>query len=502
MGQGSLPRRAALARVGPRTDGASAIKAPGVAGRSTDVRQSGAPDREYLLVLGAACHRLGPGRVAAESALCEHLRLLRRKLQPHFQRLAILAPAMATVDYEANRGGLAVIDEVAEGIRWKAVHPAATGTLRYWVRHFVPNLLTIARAVVRASCVHASTSHNVKRPFAVFALLFACLLRRPTICVEDIDRRRDARMNYATGRWSRKSYLLCRFVYDPIRRAQLWLAVRTCSLVLLKGEQFVADFGKGRPNVKNFYDTAFTAKQLIPPAVLEDKIAALRDAGRPLRLVYFGRLTGYKGVDRCIRAVVQAARAGALPLHFDVIGSGEQEAELRALVAGLDASELVTFHGAVPFGPELFRHLYASHLLLAAPLSEDTPRSAFDAMAAGVSILAFDTAYYADLRRSAAVDTVAWPSVEALAERIVALARDRETLARRAWAAVAFAASNTAQAWIDRRVRWTLELFGLQPERHSGPSELVADGAAVQGGQRLDGVQGLAGEERLPSKSR
>jgi hypothetical protein len=138
----------------------------------------------------------------------------------------------------------------------------------------------------------------------------------------------------------------------------------------------------------------------------------------------------------------------------------------------------VTFTAAVPFGPALFERLYRGHLLLAAPLSQDTPRSALDGFAAGQVILSYDTYYYAELAGlGALVIRVPWPNVEALGHKLAALAADRERLGPMLRSAVAFARENTQEKWLDQRINWTRALF---PEayRQSAWPGITTDAAA------------------------
>jgi glycosyltransferase involved in cell wall biosynthesis len=429
------------------------------------VRAHGAAAIEYLIVVPVRFHRSGASTIESEGAFCEHLRLLRRMLAPSFTRLTIAAPAMPAAHYERDRQHLGQIDESRDGIRWVELQPGDCGTTTFWLRHGVSVLQRLWSAVQRADLVHSGISHNLSRPIEIAALLCAKLLGKPSICVVDMDLRDDARMNLATGRWSRKSQLVCRYLYDPLRSLQLRLAVRSCSLVLLKSRRLCDDYGRGRATVKYFLDAAYSSEHLIPLEAFARKERALEDPAAPLQLVCFGRLTAYKGVDRCLRAVALALQRGAAPLRLCILGSGEQAEELRALCASLGIEHAVEMRAALPYGPRLFEALYPLHLSLAAPLSEDTPRSALDALACGIPILAFDTGYYSDLRSSGAVDVVPWPSIERLAERIAWYAADKRRLLAPARAALAFARANTQERWLRSRVGWTLELYGgaLQP---------------------------------------
>jgi len=138
---------------------------------------------------------------------------------------------------------------------------------------------------------------------------------------------------------------------------------------------------------------------------------------------------------------------------------------LRRLTHELGLVGRVEFQPALPFGPRLFEELYGAHLSLAAPLIGDTPRSALDALAAGIPLLAFDTEYYASLVHSGAVDIVPWPSVEALAARIAHYAEDKRRLQPLAQAGLEFARNNTQAAWLHARAQWTLALFEPQAEQ-------------------------------------
>jgi glycosyltransferase involved in cell wall biosynthesis len=125
----------------------------------------------------------------------------------------------------------------------------------------------------------------------------------------------------------------------------------------------------------------------------------------------------------------------------------------------------------VPYGPALFERLRDVHAALSTPLREDTPRSAFDAMARGLPVLAFDIAYFRDLaQHSGAVVTSPWPDVQALGEHMVALERDRPRLAALSERAVAFARDNTQAIWVKRRAEWV--------ERYLTKSRGPADGSA------------------------
>ncbi|MBC7171441.1 MAG: glycosyltransferase family 4 protein [Polyangiaceae bacterium] len=289
------------------------------------------------------------------------------------------------------------------------------------------------------------------------------LERKSVLFIVDIDFRADTERYRQAGLSSLKDYHANRFLYDPIKLAQVALAPAYCSLVLLKSAKMVKDFGRGASHVRNFYNTAHSAQHVIAADDLERKLERLGDTTRPLSLVYFGRLVLYKGVDRTIRAFHEARRRSGRALELHLVGGGEQRAALERLAAELGEADSVRFHGGLPFGPQLFELLRTFDVSIATPLVEDTPRAAFDSLAAGLPILAFDIQYYLDLADgSGAVTTSPWEDVDSLATKIIELDRDRALLAAQARRGADFARENTAEIWLDRRVAWTLETLGAE----------------------------------------
>lgn len=415
---------------------------------------------DYLIVVEAPGYPVSEQEFATESAFAEHLKLLRQKTKDHFERMIVAMPVLTDDAYQINRKHLGHIT-TEDGIYFLPLHPQDAGSFSFWFKHVFGILARFWRQIGRSEVVHSGLSMDVWRPVLFIAISIGWLRRKRTIFVVDIDNRKSALMNYKTGRWSLKSYLLCRHIYDRLRSWQIRFAARYCDLVLLKSALLVRDYGKGRPHVKNFFDTAHSSDYILTHHSLKAKLDRLEDNSTPLKLSFFGRLVGYKGIGKCIEAVHQACRKTDRQFQLYIIGNGEEEASLKALVQDLKMEDHILFHPPIPYGSQLFDYLYKSNIdvLMAAPLSEDTPRSAFDAMAAGLPIIAFDIAYYEDLKEgSKAVLTSEWPSVQAMADNIIQLDQDREQLKDMTRAAVRFAQDNTQDIWLDRRVQWTLDL--------------------------------------------
>ncbi|MFW5875160.1 MAG: glycosyltransferase [Myxococcota bacterium] len=419
---------------------------------------------DYLIAVEAVCRPLGAGRFAVESAFLEHLRLLRDKLGSRFSRMVLVAPVDGHSAGAPLAGHLAEVDEAEEGISLLPLHVAGRPPMRFW-RDAVSFWPRVRQAVREAAVVHGALSSDLYRPAMALVNLAVVLEDTPALFVVDIDHRRDAWMLWKSGLWSLRSFLVTRLLHDPFRHAQVKLAARRGDLVLIKSPHMVADVGRGAPNVRDFYDPVHASEHVLDAERMAARARWLRRAEGPLELLYFGRLVPYKGVDRTLRALHQArAKAGEV-VRLHILGEGEERARLEGLVRRWGLEDAVTFEPSVPYGAPLFERMDRADAMVATPLSEDTPRAAFDAMARGLPILAFGNRYYQDLERdSGAVRTVPWPNVEALADAIVRLQRDREPLADMAEKGVAFARRHTQDAWLDRRIAWTLELLdGAQP---------------------------------------
>jgi glycosyltransferase involved in cell wall biosynthesis len=330
-------------------------------------------------------------------------------------------------------------------------HRTDASALRFWRSHALGLWRMIRLRVRSAGVVHSGLSDDLWRPLMAMVNLAAWRAGRPVIFVVDIDFRQHAKRYYRLGAWGLKSYLVNRIVYDPMKWLQVWLAPRMFQLVLLKSASMVKDFGRGRPHVKNFYDTVHA---------LED---VLTDAELAARLVYFGRLIAYKGLDRAIEGV-RLARARGADVRLALIGEGDCLASLQQQVVSASLQDAVTFEPQVRYGAPLFERLRHAHLTVATPLLDDTPRAAFDSMARGIPMLAFDISYFRDLAHdSRAVVLADWPDAASVANHLCELSRQRERIADMARHAVAFARRNTQAVWLAQRARWVEELAGARP---------------------------------------
>jgi glycosyltransferase involved in cell wall biosynthesis len=418
----------------------------------------------YLLAVQAPSYLIEPGRFATESAFAEHLKAIRKQLAPRFEHILLVGPSLTQSQYTSSGRQLAEVSLATDGISFLPIHTVDLSIPAFWVQ--ARRIWQTLRIEVRnAAFIHTGPSGYVWQPYLAMLNINAWLQNKPTAFFIDIDFRKNSQRNYQLGEWGVKSYLINKFFHDLIRSAQVAAAVRTSTLVLLKSTSMVTAFGKDRPTVRFFLDAAHSDHLVIDEATLADRIGRQSRVVRkdPLRLVYFGRLVRYKGVDFMIEAIAKA-RSSDANVELTIIGDGDERANLIDLAASRGLASAVTFIPAQPYGPELFKLIDAADMAIATPRVEDTPRAALDAMARGLPLLAFDIEYFRSLHDlSGAVVLADWASTDSLARQLTMLCGDRNRLNDMSVRAVAFAHENTQNIWLERRIAWTFDAL----DRHT-----------------------------------
>lgn len=113
-----------------------------------------------------------------------------------------------------------------------------------------------------------------------------------------------------------------------------------------------------------------------------------RGIGHPPRLVYAGRLSVEKGLDRLIRAMARLGTElpGGSP-SLAIAGDGPERSKLKALVTKLGCADRVTFCGQLT-RDELSSLFMSSDLCVQPSLTEGYSKAWLDAMAHGLPVIA------------------------------------------------------------------------------------------------------------------
>lgn len=419
----------------------------------------------YLMVIPVAFYRVDSNTIACESAFAEHLRAFLPKALRWGGRVVILSPVMSNDEYSKSKEHLGHIFCKEEKIDHIEAFSLDTGRFKYFLTSPFIIWPKIWKAVKGASVVHAGPSQDLLKPFEIIAIWFSNWQKIKNVFIKDIDHRASTQMLYTQNKITKKSYLISKYVYDRFVHFQMKYAVKNCSLLLLKGQSMVADYGNGQKHVKNFYDTAHDESHILSDEDLNTKLEEVNAHLKDIRLVYFGRVVEYKGIVDMISATQQIKKIIQNNDEFNVvtltiIGSGDQKSELEEIVKQENIGKEIKFIDAIKYGPLLFSELGNYDFLLAAPSREDTPRSVFDSMACGLPILGYDTYYYKDLEKTGAVKTSPWLSVTCLVNLILETKRNTSQQKSMITSGVEFAENNTQQIWLEKRQSWQIEFLG------------------------------------------
>ena len=179
-----------------------------------------------------------------------------------------------------------------------------------------------------------------------------------------------------------------------------------------------------------------------------DRAAARRALGLPpdgFVVGWVGRLSREKGPDALLEALPQLAD---LPLVVSMVGNGVEQPSLQARAARLGLDGRIHWHGALPDAGRLFA---AFDLFVLSSRTEGTPVVLFEAMAAGVPIVATRVGGVPDVVSPAEATLVRAEDPIGLAAAIRSVFQDPAAAARRAGAAHARLERDFSVApWLER----------------------------------------------------
>lgn len=416
---------------------------------------------QYVMILPLQFYRLNEHEIACESAFAGHLRDLVARIEQWDSSLLIISPTMSLDDYTKAKSSLSVINSNVDKIFHCGTHASNLSKPKYFLKFFTSILPKFIKHIKKASIIHAGPSNDIFRPYEFIGILLALLFGKKTIFVTDIDHRKSADMDFQVGTISKRQYYTQKYLYLKWWSMQLWVACKFCSLCLLKGKEMVEDFGKGRSSVINFLDTAHSEENILSEEKISTKLTYLEEKNNQINLVYFGRLVEYKGIQDMIdiTSIIHDLIKNSdkfQSVKLEIIGAGPQLEMLKNHSLKNNVNDLISFSKPVKYGSELFDKLCNFDFLLATPWHQDTPRSAFDAMCAGLTIAAYDTYYYRDLAETAkCVITSKWTDKHALAKKIIECKSDTKLMKEMSQNALTFAKNNTQDIWLDKRLNYT-----------------------------------------------
>jgi colanic acid/amylovoran biosynthesis glycosyltransferase len=220
------------------------------------------------------------------------------------------------------------------------------------------------------------------------------------------------------------------------------------------------------PSSLLFFDGRTEREMLISDEELNQRLEYLR-TGRPLRLVFSGRLIRMKGADH-LPLVAAELKRRQIPFEMTICGDGVLADSMRQQIASLGLSSCVRMPGVLDFATELVPFVKREDDVFVCCHRQGDPSCTYiETMSCGVPVVGYENEALAGmLRRVPAGIGVPMDDVSALADAIAWLHNDRVTLAAMSRRALEFAAENTFEATFRRRIEHLQDLL-VQSERTS-----------------------------------
>jgi glycosyltransferase involved in cell wall biosynthesis len=346
----------------------------------------------------------------------------------------------------------------ADGIRFVGL-PSFRNPFEAWLGAFRLRSI-LRREVLEADIVHSS---NFYMPYLglAYAHRLAVRKRKKTIFVVAEDFQDFMEWTFAAGGLTGlRRMRSMRLLHKQDRLARQCLS--SASISFLHTPAAVQRYRLSAPRALAIRQPVHEAADVVSMTTLADR-ASRADRRKPLRLVVASRLVPLKGIDFLLRAV-QLLKAQQILVTVDIYGAGPEKLQLVRLAKILEVEDRVAFHEGLANGPAFRQALEEHDLSIMAHLTTDFGRAFWDAMAAGLPVIAFHSDAASHTVRDR-LDGLLAPmaDVEGLADRIRQAHSDRTLLQSMSVAARERALVNTRSAWNDLRAARIKELM-LSPE--------------------------------------
>ncbi|HZH12377.1 MAG TPA: glycosyltransferase [Microvirga sp.] len=197
-------------------------------------------------------------------------------------------------------------------------------------------------------------------------------------------------------------------------------------IVFTVGMEMANEYGRYSDRVYNHFPCLVDNAQF-------RMFSAMSTGADPSRLLCVGRLAPEKGHRYLFEALAQLNTRG-LRCNLDIVGSGPLEEECRSRVKSLGLESQVTFHGYVPYGPDLFNLYQRAGAMIVSSLTEGLPQVINESLCIGLPTIATSVGGIPSFLKDGETALLVPPAdVNALAaaiERLVHDGRLRESLRR------------------------------------------------------------------------
>jgi glycosyltransferase involved in cell wall biosynthesis len=166
-------------------------------------------------------------------------------------------------------------------------------------------------------------------------------------------------------------------LFDPF----LWIAFARSTVILTKTAE-----------TRSVLPWPFRQRAIVYSEIAIDPVSGAvvcqRVAGEPLRILFVGRLLGWKGAHFALRALMEARNSG-VNAELTIVGNGPYESELKRVASDLGAGDVIHWLSHIP-QIELFRLYGTMHCFLFPSLHDSSGNVVLEAQAHGLPVICLD----------------------------------------------------------------------------------------------------------------
>jgi len=153
------------------------------------------------------------------------------------------------------------------------------------------------------------------------------------------------------------------------------------SLTFCLGKELYTEL-YGRKNRGNVHHVISTSIQK------GDIFRGEKEFGQECSLLYVGRLDSIKGVEYLIEGLQKLKEKTDLPVKLKIVGTGDDERNLRKMVTNSSLNDDVAFLGYIPFGSDLIEIYRKCDIFVLPSFGEGTPKVLPEALSQGLPVIA------------------------------------------------------------------------------------------------------------------
>jgi glycosyltransferase involved in cell wall biosynthesis len=205
-------------------------------------------------------------------------------------------------------------------------------------------------------------------------------------------------------------------------------------------------------NALLFFDTRVTQEMLATSEEVDRRLAGCM-SGRPLRLLFSGRLIAMKGADDLVLVAKHLKELG-VAFELTICGDGELADRMKASIVAHDLSRQVRLAGVLDFHRELVPKVkHETDVFVCCHRQGDPSCTYLETMGCGVPIVGYDNEAFAGVvAASGSGWSVPMNQPRLLARRIQELDMDRLQIAQVSRKSLAFAAQHSFEATFRKRI--------------------------------------------------